>query len=96
MMSKTPVETYKPSPGKLRASHLITTFGPGSLYPTEHDCVLIMGTNFWKTGNFSEKSHLYLQKITGKTHFLMPVKKDREQSIKCMSFPKWGSCKSCK
>ena len=96
-MSKTPTDSYKPSPGKLRASQLITTFGPGSLLQTEHDSVLIMGTNFWWHKNkFTEKSHLYLQQITGKTHFLMPVKKDREQSIVCMSFPKWGFCKTCK
>jgi hypothetical protein len=97
MMSKTPVETYKPSPGKLRTSQLITTFGPGALMQTEYDSVLIMGTNFWWHKNkFSIKNHMYLQKITGKTHFRMPVKKGREQSIVCMSFPKWGSCKSCK
>lgn len=96
-MSKKPVETYKPSPGKLRVSQLITTFGPGSLVQTEYDSVLIMGINFWWYKNqFSIKNHMYLQKITGKTHFRMPVKKGREQSIVCMSFPKWGSCKSCK
>jgi hypothetical protein len=96
-MSKTPADSYKPSPGKLRASQLITTFGPGSLVQTEHDSVLIMGTNFWWHKNkFTVKSHIHLQKITGKTHFRMPVKKDREQSIVCMSFPKWGVCKSCK
>ena len=96
-MSKTPIDSYKPSPGKLRTSQLITTFGPGSICPTEHDSVLVMGTNFWWHKNkFTVKSHLYLQKITGKTHFRMPVKKDREQSIVCMSFPKWGFCNNCK
>ena len=63
-MSKTPVETYKPSPGKLRTSQLITTFGPGALMQTEYDSVLIMGTNFWWHKNkFTVKSHIHLQKI---------------------------------
>ncbi|MDC0241911.1 DUF1998 domain-containing protein [Candidatus Nitrosopelagicus sp.] len=95
-MSKIQEDSYKPSPGKLRSSQLVTTFGPGSLVQTEHDSVLIMGTNFWwHKKKFTVKNHMYLQKLTGKTHFRTPVRKGREQSIVCTSFPKWGSCKSC-
>ena len=60
-MSKIQEDSYKPSPGKLRSSQLVTTFGPGSLVQTEHDSVLIMGTNFWwHKKKFTVKNHMYL------------------------------------
>lgn len=87
---------FSPSPGNIRPSQLITTFGPGSIIQTEHDSVLVLGIDFWKNPNedaFIPKNHLLLQKITKKRLFLMPAQKESShQSIACISFPKWGYC----
>ena len=90
-------EKYIPSPGKIRPNQLITTFGPGSIVQTEHDSVLVMGTDFWfNRSEYIQKNHLYLEKITKKDHFRMPKKpagKNNAVTIGCTSFPKWGFCK---
>jgi hypothetical protein len=91
-------EKYVQSPGKIRPNQLITTFGPGSLVQTEHDSVLVMGTDFWANrSEYIKKNHMYLEKITKKDHFRMPRKpKPNSRTIGCTSFPRWGSCKNCK
>ena len=91
-------EKYIPSPGKIRPNQLITTFGPGALVQTEHDSVLVMGTDFWANRKeYVRKNHMYLEKVTKKDHFRMPKKpKSNSVTIGCTSFPKWGFCKICK
>lgn len=87
------------SPGKIRPAQLITTFGPGAIMQTEHDSVMIIGTNFWKNiESYIVKNHIYLQKITKRTHFMMPYVKDgnNKRNIACISYPQWGHCTICK
>jgi len=90
-------KTFKESPGSLRPSQLITTFGPGSIAQLEHDSVLIMGLEYW--GNFDKFSkvlqHPYLESVLKVDRFLMPVSVEKMQTIPCKSFPKWGVCSRC-
>lgn len=81
-------------PGKIRPSQLITTFGPGSIISLENDSILVKGIDFWANrDNYIKKHHLYLQKITKKSKFLMPYVSDKSKiSICCKSFPQWGYC----
>ena len=86
------------SPGKIRPGQLITTFGPGAFVQTEHDSVMIMGANFWKhTDSYIKKNHVYLEKITKRSHFKMPYSNNkRKRNIACISYPQWGHCTVCK
>ena len=89
------------SPGKIRPAQLITTFGPGALHQTEYDSVMIMGSNFWKnTDLYIRKNHVYLEKITRRSHFKMPYYKAdatsiNKRNIACISYPQWGYCTQC-
>ena len=81
-------------PGKIRPSQLISTFGPGSIINTAKDSVIVKGIDFWANrDNYIKKNHIYLQKITKKSKFLMPyVSESGKISIACKSFPQWGYC----
>ena len=84
------------SPGKIRPTQLITTYGPGAIMQTEHDSVMIMGIDFWANKEtYQKKNHLYLQKIAKRDHFKMPYAKERRMTIACTSFPRWGHCTIC-
>jgi len=83
-----------PSPGKVRPTQLVTTYGPGAFIQTENDSVMVMAIDFWAhKAEYIPKHHIYLQKITKKNHFKMPyVKETPYRSIACISFPRWGYC----
>ena len=84
------------SPGSIRPSQLITSFGPGSIVQTEHDSVLIMGLQAWGKDLESVKHkklyHPILQGITKKKEFRMPISIGKSQVVPCVSFPRWGVC----
>jgi len=87
-------EKHFVTPGKMRPSQIITTFGPGSIVNFEKDSVLVKGIDFWANrDNYIQKNHIYLQKITKKSKFMMPYVSDKNQiCISCKSFPQWGYC----
>lgn len=91
-------EELIPSPGKIRPSQLVTSYGPGSLLQTNFDSVLIMGIDFWFNKNkYVKKNHTYLQQITKRNHFREPKKENpNNRNIACISFPRWGFCKVCR
>jgi len=85
--------------GSIRPSQLITTFGPGSLVNLEHDCVMILGLQFWPRDSnekkfFKKVTHPYLARQLEKSYFKMPISDDKS-SIPCISFPQWGVCQNC-
>ena len=94
MSETTDNEKYFVKPGKIRPSQLISTFGPGSIINTEKDSVIVKGIDFWANrDNYIKKNHIYLQKITKKSKFLMPYVSEKGKiSIACKSFPQWGYC----
>jgi hypothetical protein len=94
MSETTDNEKYFVKPGKIRPSQLISTFGPGAIINTEKDSVIVKGIDFWANrDNYIKKNHIYLQKITKKSKFLMPYVSEKEKiSIACKSFPQWGYC----
>lgn len=87
-----------PSPGKVRPTQLITTYGPGAFVQTENDSVMVMAIDFWHhRDEYIQKNHVYIQKITKKDHFRMPyVDETSSRSIACISFPRWGYCSNSK
>ena len=67
MSEITDKEKHFVTPGKMRPSQIITTFGPGSIVNFEKDSVLVKGIDFWANrDNYIQKNHIYLQKITKK------------------------------
>lgn len=94
MSETTDNDKFFVKPGKIRPSQLISTFGPGAIINTEKDSVIVKGIDFWANrDNYIKRNHLYLQKITKKSKFLMPYVSDSNKiSIACKSFPQWGYC----
>jgi hypothetical protein len=94
MSETTDNDKFFVKPGTLRPSQLISTFGPGSIINTEKDSVIVKGIDFWANrDHYIKKNHIYLQKITKKSKFLMPYVKEKTKiSIACKSFPQWGYC----
>jgi len=93
-------EPKRESPGDIRPSQLITTYGPGSIMQVENDSVMILGLNFWKKDEeedmFQRIHHPELERILKVDHFRMPREEENMQkSIPCRSFPLWGVCKKC-
>ena len=81
-----------PSPGKLRPNQIITSYGPGAIFQTENDSVIIMGLHTWYKKQLKPIHHPVLEGSTGKKGFFMPEQHDREEVIPCKSFPLWGVC----
>ena len=81
-----------PSPGKLRPNQIITSYGPGAIFQTEFDSVMIMGLHTWFKKQLKPIHHPVLEGSTGKKGFCMPEQIDRKEIIPCKSFPQWGVC----
>ena len=88
---------YADSPGSLRPSQIITTFGPGSIVQMANDSVLIMGLQSWPSDKHRYKilHHPFLEQILNKEEFRMPISVNKNRVIPCTSFPKWGVCSFC-
>ena len=80
------------SPGKIRPNQIITSYGPGSIFQTENDSVMIMGLHTWFKKQLKPIHHPVLEGSTGRNEFRMPVQFDKEEVIPCKSFPLWGVC----
>lgn len=85
------------SPGSLRPSQVITTFGPGSIVQMADDSVLIMGLQAWKQDKDDKKrykrlTHPFLEQLLNKDHFKMPRSLESSRVLPCRSFPTWGVC----
>ena len=80
------------SPGKIRPNQIITSYGPGAIFQTENDSVIIMGLHTWYKKQLKPIHHPVLEGTTGKKGFFMPEQFDREEVIPCKSFPLWGVC----
>ena len=90
--------------GTLRPSQILTTFGPGSLYDTFNDSIMIMGTQFWNNLDTSYKKIIderllsYIKKIdyfTRVDHFRIPSGIGNINNISCKTFPTYGECPKC-
>lgn len=81
-----------PSPGKIRPNQVITSYGPGAIFQTEYDSVIIMGLHTWYKKQLKPIHHPVLEGTTGKQGFRMPEQISREEVIPCKSFPRWGVC----
>jgi hypothetical protein len=90
--------------GTLRPSQILTTFGPGSLYDTLNDSVMIMGTQFWNDLDTSYKKIIderllsYVKKINyfrRVDHFRIPSGIGNINNISCKTFPTYGECPKC-
>ena len=80
------------SPGSIRPSQLITTYGPGSIMQVEDDSVMILGLSFWNKDEeelmYQRIHHPELERILKVDHFRMPKEEEKMQkSIPCQSFP---------
>jgi hypothetical protein len=89
------------SPGTVRPSQLITTFGPGSIIQVENDSVIVLGIDYWfnkenENEKFKELNHPYLEAKLGVDHFKTPRPLGKKNVIPCRSFPTWGVCRFCK
>ena len=82
------------SPGKIRPNQIITTYGPGAIFQTKKDSVIIMGIHTWRKEHLKSIHHPVLEGSTGKKGFYMPEQFDKEEVIPCKSFPLWGVCSS--
>ena len=82
------------SPGNLRPSQLITSFGPGSIAPMTEDSVLVMGLDHWHKPekNYKRLNHPYLEELLGMEYFRMPLSVAGSKTVTCRSFPTWGYC----
>lgn len=90
---------YPKSPGVLKPSQLITTFGPGSIVQVLYDSVMVMGLQSWSTRDkdYIELHHPFLQAVLKTNKFKMPISVEKQRVIPCTSFPRWGVCsnKNC-
>ncbi|MFV8829530.1 DrmB family protein [Alkalihalobacterium sp. APHAB7] len=86
------------SPGGVRASQLITTFGPGSIVDFRSDSVMIMGLDKWS--NRPEDYYIVqeprLQTRLNVSSFRQPRSFGNRGGIPAISFPKYRVCSECK
>lgn len=85
---------YYGSPGAIRPSQLITSFGPGSIAQMTDDSVLVMGIDRWyqSEANYKNLNHPYLEELLGVEYFRMPLTETSSKTVTCRSFPTWGYC----
>lgn len=85
------------SPGGIRPSQLITTYGPGSLVDFKDDSVMIMGLQDWKEQEGYYKK-IYEPRLSTKlnvSYFLQPRSVNRRGGVPAISFPKYRVCSKC-
>ena len=79
-------------PGSIRPTHLVESFGPGSIVRTERDSVLIMGLDSWEQSEFGYEviHNRFMEKILDKGRMRMPV--SGTCTVPCRPFPEWITC----
>jgi hypothetical protein len=87
----------KKSPGGIRPSQLVTTFGPGSLVDFKDDSVMIMGLQDWKEqeGYYRRIYEPRLSTRLNISYFLQPQSINGRGGIPAISFPKYRVCSRC-
>lgn len=85
------------SPGSLRPSQMITTFGPGSLVDYKNDTVMIMGLQDWDDNPkyFNEIAEPRLARRLNVQSFRQPRTRKGFGGVPCISFPKYRECPEC-
>ncbi|KRF39824.1 DUF1998 domain-containing protein [Paenibacillus sp. Soil787] len=85
------------SPGGLRPSQLITTFGPGSLVDYRDDTVMIMGLQDWTDDPIYYNKILEprLSSRLNVSSFRQPRTINGRGGVPCISFPKYRICSVC-
>ncbi|MDQ6598105.1 DUF1998 domain-containing protein [Bacillus salipaludis] len=87
----------KKSPGGIRPSQLVTTFGPGSLVDFKDDSVMIMGLQDWKEQEGYYR-RIYEPRLSARldiSYFLQPQSIKGRGGIPAISFPKYRVCSRC-
>lgn len=81
------------TPGKIRASQLITTFGPGSIVDMPYDSVMIAGTDYWPDdGEIIREPRL---ETAMNVPQLRSPRVKGECDVPCLSFPRYRVCMYC-
>jgi Domain of unknown function (DUF1998) len=85
------------TPGGIRPSQLVTTFGPGSLVDFKDDSVMIMGLQDWKEqeGYYRKIFEPRLSTKLNISYFLQPQSVKHKGGIPAISFPKYRVCSKC-
>lgn len=88
--------------GSLRPSQIITTMGPGAIYDTTNDSVMIRGIDFWSNRYFTEFEDTRLIAMLRKIHrfrkvasFRSPYSSGSHLNVPVITFPRWGECPRC-
>ena len=82
---------------------MVSAFGPGAMYDSPDDSLLITGTDRWEKGNFLPLRHetlLYHLRRAGYPRLKeLGVPQQNEYGnaihIRVKTFPSWGMCRSC-
>ena len=93
----------------IRPSQATRTFGPGSIYDTQQDSMIIMGIDKWKPEFFKTLAdEILLGEIKRSNQIFERVEKlvlvssqkyadeDKQGKIPVRSFPSWGLCPQCR
>lgn len=88
---------------EVRASQIIRTFAPGSLYDNTKDSVIIQGTDYWNFESFESLSDPYLLSyVRSRSTYLSNLKMfaalsspSDESYVPVTTFPTWGVCPRC-
>lgn len=82
------------SVGRARRTSLVTTFGVGSLFPTENDSVMICGLDQWPMGPPVVEPRLAAS--LGVSGFRSPAAGLAKGDIPVVRFPEWTFCPHCR
>ncbi len=80
--------------GTARRSSLVSTFGVGSLFPTDNDSVMICGLDDWPEG--PELHEPRLEAGLGVHGFRLPPSGWKRGDIPVVRFPQWAFCAECR
>jgi len=80
--------------GKARRASLVSTFGVGSLFPTENDSVMICGLDDWSKGPVLHEQRL--QDSLGVWEFRLPPTGWSRGDVPVVRFPEWAFCSQCR
>ncbi|MYL71731.1 DUF1998 domain-containing protein [Halobacillus litoralis] len=85
------------SPGGMRPSQIVTTFGPGSLIDFKNDSVMVMGLQDWveQEGYYKRLNEPRLSARLNISSFLEPKSSKGKGGIPVISFPKYRVCSKC-
>lgn len=80
--------------GKARRTSLVTTYGVGSLFPTESDSMMICGLDDWPQGPLVVEPRLAAS--LGVKDFRSPAAGRKAGDIPVVRFPEWAFCPECR